>query len=243
MITLVEKNPKGPGVFLSRSHPRLLRKLFEIEVPEIAAGTVEIKAVAREPGSRSKIAVVSHEGGIDPVGSLVGQKGIRVTTVINELGGEKIDVIAWAEDPAEFVANSLSPAKVFTVEINDKYREARAIVPEEQLSLAIGKGGQNVRLAAKLTGWKIDVRSSKKPSEEKPEEIEPGKEKSVEISSEAKDELKEVIKEATEAKEEAVEESSSAKASEDKEKPAEKKQKKKRKKKAADKSPKLKDES
>ena len=165
LITLTEKNPKGSGVFLSRSHPRMLRKLFEIEVPEIAAGTVEIKAVAREPGSRSKVAVVSHEQGVDPVGSLVGQKGIRVSTVINELGGEKIDVIEWSEDQAEFVAHSLSPAKVLEAEIDEKNREARVIVPEEQLSLAIGKGGQNVRLAAKLTGWRIDVHSKYKAGE------------------------------------------------------------------------------
>lgn len=165
LVTLTEKNPKGSGVFLSRSHPRMLRKLFEIEVPEIAAGTVEIKAVAREPGSRSKVAVVSHEAGVDPVGSLVGQKGIRVSTVINELGGEKIDVIEWSEDPAEFVAHSLSPAKVLETEVDDKNREARVVVPEEQLSLAIGKGGQNVRLAAKLTGWRIDVHSKSRAGE------------------------------------------------------------------------------
>lgn len=165
LITLVEKNPRGPGVFLSRSHPRILKKLFEIEVPEIAAGAVEIKAVAREPGSRSKVAVVSHEESIDPVGSLVGQKGVRVSTVISEIGGEKIDVIEWSDDPAEFIANSLSPAKVLDVETDEKRHEARVIVPDEQLSLAIGKGGQNVRLAAKLTGWRIDVRSSRKPEE------------------------------------------------------------------------------
>lgn len=163
IITLVEKNPKGPGVFLSRTHPRILRKLFEIEVPEIAAGSVEIKAIAREPGSRSKVAVMSHEEGVDPVGSLVGQKGIRVSTVINELGGEKIDVIEWSENQAEFIAHALSPAKVLGVELSDQRREARVLVPDEQLSLAIGKGGQNVRLAAKLSGWKIDVRSSKAP--------------------------------------------------------------------------------
>lgn len=158
LIALVEKNPKGPGVFLSRTHPRLLVKLFEMEVPEIASGAVEIKSIAREAGSRSKVAVTSHESGVDPVGSLVGQKGVRVSTVIQELGGEKIDVIEWSEDPAEFVGNALSPAKVLDVEINERTKEAKAMVPEDQLSLAIGKGGQNVRLAAKLTGWKIDVR-------------------------------------------------------------------------------------
>lgn len=160
LILLVEKNPRGPGVYLSRSHPRLVNKLFEMEVPEIASGAVEIKAVAREAGSRSKVAVLSHEDGVDPVGSLVGQKGVRVSTVIHELGGEKIDVIEYAEDEAEFVANALSPARVLEVEVNSGERVARAIVAEDQLSLAIGKGGQNVRLAAKLTGWKIDVRSS-----------------------------------------------------------------------------------
>lgn len=158
MIVLVEKNPKGPGVFLSRSHPRLLRKLFEIEVPEIASGAVEVKAIAREPGSRSKIAVRSNESGVDPVGSLVGQKGIRVSTVIQELNGEKIDVIEWSEEPKEFIAHALSPAKVHDVQLDERGRECSAIVPEDQLSLAIGKAGQNVRLAAKLTGWRIDVR-------------------------------------------------------------------------------------
>lgn len=161
LLTLVEKNQRGPGVFLSRTHPRLLRKLFEIEVPEIASEAVEIKSVAREPGSRSKVAVVSHESGVDPVGSLVGQKGVRVSTVIQELGGEKIDVIAWVEDPVKFIANALSPAKVLDVIINEERKEAQAMVPEDQLSLAIGKAGQNVRLAAKLTGWRIDVRSDK----------------------------------------------------------------------------------
>ena len=173
LLTLVEKNQRGPGVFLSRTHPRLLRKLFEIEVPEIASEVVEIKSVAREPGSRSKVAVVSHESGVDPVGSLVGQKGVRVSTVIQELGGEKIDVIAWVEDPAKFIANALSPAKVLDVIVREERKEAQAIVPEDQLSLAIGKAGQNVRLAAKLTGWRIDVRSDRSvgaPTDETEEE-------------------------------------------------------------------------
>lgn len=163
LVILVEKNPKGPGVFLSRSHPRFLKKLFEIEVPEIPAGIVEIKAIAREPGSRSKIAVTSHEPNVDPVGSLVGQRGVRVSTVISELGGEKIDVIEWSDDPVKFVANSLSPAKVLDVEVDKRKKEAYVVVPENEFSLAIGRSGQNVRLAAKLTGWKIDVRP---PSEE-----------------------------------------------------------------------------
>ena len=169
LILAVEKNPKGPGVFLSRSHPRLLKKLFEVEVPEIASGAVEVKAIAREPGSRSKIAVKSNESGVDPVGSLVGQKGVRVSTVIHELGGEKIDVIEWSEDPKEFIAHALSPAKVLEVKIDEHRREAYTIVPEEQLSLAIGKAGQNVRLAAKLTGWKIDVRANKTGPVEQPQ--------------------------------------------------------------------------
>ncbi|KKS37761.1 MAG: Transcription termination factor NusA [Parcubacteria group bacterium GW2011_GWA2_42_14] len=159
IISLVESSPKGPGIFLSRAHPRLIKKLFEIEVPEIAAGTVEIKSLAREAGSRTKVAVESKEENIDPVGSLVGQKGVRVTTVINELGGEKIDIIEWADDIAKFVANALSPAKVLEVKIFERRKEAQALVADDQLSLAIGRGGQNARLAAKLTGWRIDIRA------------------------------------------------------------------------------------
>lgn len=161
LISFVEKNTRGPGIFLSRAHPRLLKKLFEIEVPEIPTGVVEIRALAREPGFRSKIAVSSNDPHVDPVGSLVGQKGVRVSTVIHELGGEKIDVIEWSENPAEFIANALSPAKVLDVEIDETHRIARVTVPEGELSLAIGRGGQNVRLAAKLTEWRIDVRSDK----------------------------------------------------------------------------------
>ncbi|MBI2023213.1 transcription termination/antitermination protein NusA [Candidatus Giovannonibacteria bacterium] len=159
LLFLVEKNPKGPGIYLSRSHPRLVSKLFEIEVPEIASGVVEIKNVAREAGSRSKIAVASNEEGIDPVGSCVGQKGVRVTTVISELGGEKIDIIPWNEDQAKYIASAISPAKALDVVINQKAKSAVITVSEDQLSLAIGKSGQNVRLAAKLTGYKIDIRS------------------------------------------------------------------------------------
>lgn len=161
-VLAVEKTFKGPGIVLSRSHPKLISKLFELEVPEIAQKTVEIKSLVREPGSRSKIAVASLEEGVDPVGSCVGQKGTRVAAVINELGGEKIDIIEWSEEPAKFIANALSPAKAKEAEINEKRREAKVYVPEDQLSLAIGKGGQNVRLAAKLTGWKIDVAGTEK---------------------------------------------------------------------------------
>ena len=158
-LLLAEKNPKGPGLYLSRSHPKFVAKLFETEVPEIQSGVVEVKAIAREAGLRTKIAVVSKEDGVDPVGSLVGQKGIRVGTVISELGGEKIDIIEWKENTEEFIAKSLSPAKVLEVEINQERKEAQIKVAEDQLSLAIGKAGQNVRLAAKLTGYKIDIRS------------------------------------------------------------------------------------
>lgn len=166
-VLKVEQGPKGINVYLSRAYPKVVSKLFAIEVPEIAAGTVTIKSIAREPGSRTKIAVSSEEEGVDPVGSLVGQKGTRVQTVINELNGEKIDIIEWNEDTAKFIGNALSPAKVLDVELSDKKREAIAIVPEDQISLAIGQQGQNVRLAAKLTGWKIDVKSESMMKEAK----------------------------------------------------------------------------
>jgi len=156
-VAKVESNSKGPGITLSRIHPMLVQKLFELEVPEIFAGTVEIKAIAREAGERTKLAVYSEEDGIDPIGSCVGQKGTRVMAVIDELGGEKIDIILWNEDIAKFISAALSPAKVLKVEINEDVKEATVSVPEDQLSLAIGKRGQNVRLAAKLTGWKIDI--------------------------------------------------------------------------------------
>ena len=159
LLLKAEKMPRGPGVYLSRSHPKLVAKLFEIEVPEIASGAVEIKNVAREAGSRTKIAVSSKEEGIDPVGSCVGQRGVRVTTVIAELGGEKIDIIPWSEDNEKFISSAISPAKALEVEIDEDIKHAKVTVAEDQLSLAIGKGGQNVRLAAKLTGYKIDIRS------------------------------------------------------------------------------------
>lgn len=159
LIFLIEQTPRGVNIYLSRSHPRFLTKLFEMEVPEIAAGTVEIKNVAREAGSRSKIAVLSNKEEIDPVGSCVGQKGVRVGTVISELGGEKIDIVEWADEEERFIINALSPAKVIEVDIKTKGKEAVVTVDEDQVSLAIGKRGQNVRLAAKLTGWKLDIRS------------------------------------------------------------------------------------
>jgi N utilization substance protein A len=160
LVLRVEETSKGPAVILSRSHPRLVLKLFEFEVPEIEAGSVVIKAIAREAGSRSKIAVASTDEGVDPIGSLVGQKGVRVQTVINELAGEKIDIIEWNDDPVKFIAHALSPAKILDIKIIDeKRRHVLAEVADDQFSLAIGKKGQNVRLAAKLTGWKIDVRA------------------------------------------------------------------------------------
>ena len=165
-VLKVEQTPKGPIIFLSRAYPKLVSKLFELEVPEISAGQVQIKSIAREAGSRTKIAVASTFEGIDPIGASVGQRGTRVQAVINELGGEKIDIIEYSEDPEKYIANSLSPAKILEVKRLPK-NKALAIVPEDQLSLAIGKEGQNVRLAAKLTGWKIDVRGPERVEEEK----------------------------------------------------------------------------
>ncbi|MGE7601754.1 transcription termination factor NusA [Peribacillus sp. NPDC097675] len=158
-ITKVEKTSKGPQIFVSRSHPGLLKRLFEIEVPEIFDGTVEIKSVAREAGDRSKISVHSDNEEVDPVGSCVGQKGQRVQAIVNELKGEKIDIVKWSEDPVIFVANALSPSKVLEVIVKEEDKATTVIVPDYQLSLAIGKRGQNARLAAKLTGWKIDIKS------------------------------------------------------------------------------------
>jgi N utilization substance protein A len=157
LILHVEPAAKGPKITLSRCHPDMVRKLFELEVPEIYNGSVEIKAVAREAGSRSKIAVIANQDGIDPIGACVGQKGSRVQTVMAELGGEKIDIIQYDEDAVKFIANSLSPAKILSVQLNEESKEAKVEVLEDQLSLAIGKAGQNVRLAARLTGWKIDI--------------------------------------------------------------------------------------
>ncbi len=163
----VEDTPRGINLRLSRTHPKFLEKLFAVEAPEVENGVVEIKSVAREAGARSKIAVFSNDEHIDPVGSCVGPKGTRVNTITSELAGEKIDIIPWSADPKTFVSNSLSPAKVISVEIEESEHKAVVEVTEDQLSLAIGKGGQNVRLAAKLTGWKIDIKGDEK---EKPEE-------------------------------------------------------------------------
>ncbi|MEX0832967.1 MAG: transcription termination factor NusA [Actinomycetota bacterium] len=165
-ITEVRRTSKGPQIVVSRTHPGLLRKLFELEVPEIEEGIVEIKEVAREPGHRSKIAVSSNEPGVDPVGACVGAKGARVRMVVNELRGEKIDVVPWSEDAPNFVANALQPAKVKEVRIDEETQTALVIVPDYQLSLAIGKEGQNARLAARLTGWRIDIKSETQFAEE-----------------------------------------------------------------------------
>jgi N utilization substance protein A len=154
----VAKTPRGPRVVVSRSHPELLKRLFELEVPEVSNGTVEIKSVAREAGFRSKVAVAARQPGIDPVGCCVGLRGIRIQNIVSELSGEKIDVVLWNADPFAFIASSLSPAQIVAVELNKTDGQATVIVPDRQLSLAIGKEGQNARLAAKLTGWRIDIK-------------------------------------------------------------------------------------
>ena len=175
----VRRTTKGPLIYVSRTHKNFLRRMFELEVPEIHAGAVEIKAIAREAGSRSKVAVASRQEGLDPVGATVGQRGGRVQAVVAELGGEKIDIIPWNEDPAGFVANALSPATVVSVTIDEENRIASVTVPERMLSLAIGREGQNARLAAKLTGWRIDIRSDQAqprpatPETPPAEEVEP----------------------------------------------------------------------
>jgi N utilization substance protein A len=163
----VRRSVRGPQIFVSRTHKGFLRRLFELEVPEIHNGTVEIKAIAREAGSRSKVAVSSRQEGLDPVGATVGQRGARVQAVVAELAGEKIDVIPWNDDPAVFVANALSPAQVLSVDIDEEKRIASVTVPERMLSLAIGREGQNARLAARLTGWRIDIRSDVSVAEAK----------------------------------------------------------------------------
>ncbi|MEX0916715.1 MAG: transcription termination factor NusA [Candidatus Spechtbacterales bacterium] len=195
-LVAVDQGARGPQIVVSRSHPTMLIKLFELEVPEIGAGSVEIKALAREAGSRSKIAVTSHEEGVDPIGSCVGQRGTRVAAVIQELGGEKIDIIEWREDPAEFVGNALSPASVQNVELEED--RARVTVPHDQLSLAIGRDGQNVRLAAKLTGYKIDIVSKETGEVEETSEIVEGEEPEKEEIKESQEEAVEEVAESPE---------------------------------------------
>lgn len=165
LIVEVKNTNKGPQVMVSRTHPGLLKRLFELEVPEIQNGDVEIKSVAREPGMRSKIAVYAEDENIDAVGSCVGPRGTRVQTIVDELRNEKIDIVKWSADPVQFIANALSPARVVSVAINESEKLSRVVVPDYQLSLAIGKEGQNARLAAKLTGWKIDIKSESQAEE------------------------------------------------------------------------------
>ena len=165
LITEVKNTTKGPQVLVSRTHPGLVKRLFELEVPEIHDGVVEVKSISREAGSRAKIAVYSSDENVDSVGACVGQRGARVQNIVDELNGEKIDIIKWNEDPREFIANSLSPSKVTKVTVEEGGRSATVVVPDYQLSLAIGKEGQNARLAAKLTGWKIDIKSESQYNE------------------------------------------------------------------------------
>jgi len=212
----VRKTPKGPQVIVSRTHPSLIRRLFELEVPEIHDGTVVIKSVAREPGGRSKIAVASNDEKVDPVGACVGHRGSRVQAVVNELYDEKIDIVRWNEDPARFIAEALSPAKVVSVKTDEATMSAFVVVPDNQLSLAIGKAGQNVRLAARLTGWRIDIRSeaqiaraalATEESQEEPVLFEASPDEptaGAEISREAA-EVAEALEEATEFGEPSVE--------------------------------------
>ena len=198
-ISAVRMGSKGPEIILSRTHPEIVKELFATEVPEIAAGTVEIKSIAREAGARTKIAVFTSEENIDPIGSCVGQRGARVQTVINELGGEKIDIINWNSDPKTFIANSLSPASIGKIEVDEENKTAKVMVNDDQLSLAIGRGGQNARLAAKLTGWKIDIISPSNPDKNPNNNTAPAK-------KDEEEETENVADENTEEADEKVEE-------------------------------------
>lgn len=208
----VEESPKGVFLRLSRTHPQFLYKLFEIEAPEISSGVVEIKSIVREAGSRSKVAVYSNDDHIDPIGSLVGQRGVRVSTIMSELGGEKIDIIEWSDDIEKFIEDALSPAKIMGIEINEDEKTAFVEVSEDQQSLAIGKGGQNVRLAAKLTGWKIDIKGvggedlepkkKEKDIEVKDKEVEETEEKTETEKPDKEVETTEEVKESSKDKEE-----------------------------------------
>ena len=202
----VAQTARGPKVVVSRSHPDLLRRLLELEVPEIANGTVELKSIAREAGSRSKIAVASRQPGIDPVGCCVGLRGIRIQNIVNELNGERIDVVLWEPNLSAFIANALSPAQVVHVELNETEEAATVVVPDKQLSLAIGKEGQNVRLAAKLTGWRIDIKSASEAEIERAD-VETRKAEEVKPPAELEEEVligEELAPEMPEAEEPAV---------------------------------------
>ncbi|WP_160690213.1 transcription termination factor NusA [Clostridium sp. C2-6-12] len=190
-IVEVKNGSKGPQIHVSRTHPGLVKRLFELEVPEIFEGVVEIKSISREAGSRSKIAVHSNDEEVDPMGACVGPKGVRVQSIVNELKNEKIDIIKWSKNPEEFIANSLSPAKVLSVDVDEETKSAKVVVEDNQLSLAIGKEGQNVRLAAKLTNWKIDIKS-KSQKEAQDEEDERILNTEVEIEAEKATDLNEL---------------------------------------------------
>lgn len=189
----VEDGMRGVNLRLSRSHPQFIKALFKLESPEIESGIVEIKSIAREAGSRSKIAVLSNDEHVDPVGACVGQRGTRVSAVMNELGGEKIDIITWSEDPRELVSNAIAPAEAINIQILEDEHRAIVEVAEDQLSLAIGKGGQNVRLAAKLTGWRIDIKSSENTNKRTDKDFTDYEDQDIQIS----DDLKNIIAEAT----------------------------------------------
>ena len=220
-VSEVKQTPKGPEIILSRAHPNVIRKLFELEVPEVYSGVVEIKAVAREAGSRSKIAVHTDQEGVDPIGSCVGQRGTRVQTIISELNGEKIDIVLWNEDIVKFITNALAPAKVISVVTKEKEKEATVEVNEDQMSLAIGKAGQNVRLAAKLTGWKIDVVKSevageaKEGTEGEKKEEKPAEEVTSSEVETPKEDAKEVVVKAEAPKEESKADESTESAKEE----------------------------
>ena len=169
-VVEVRRSTKGPQVLISRTHPGLVKRLFELEVPEIYDGTVEVKSIAREAGSRTKLAVWSADPDVDAIGACVGPRGQRVNNIVNELKGEKVDIIKWSEDPAQYIAAALSPADVVSVDVHEEGKSCRVVVPDDQLSLAIGKEGQNARLAAKLTGWKIDIKPASAPADEAPED-------------------------------------------------------------------------
>ena len=171
-VVEVRRSTKGPQVLISRTHPGLVKRLFELEVPEIYDGTVEVKSIAREAGSRTKLAVWSADPNVDPIGACVGPRGQRVNNIVEELNGEKVDIVKWSEDPAAYIAAALSPADVVSVDVHEEGKSCRVVVPDDQLSLAIGKEGQNARLAAKLTGWKIDIKPESAPAEDEVEDEE-----------------------------------------------------------------------
>ena len=171
-VVEVRRSTRGPQVLISRTHPGLVKRLFELEIPEIYDGTVEVKSIAREAGSRTKLAVWSADPDVDPIGACVGPRGQRVNNIVEELKGEKVDIIKWSEEPAEYIAAALSPADVVSVAVREEGKACRVVVPDDQLSLAIGKEGQNARLAAKLTGWKIDIKPASAPADEEPEDEE-----------------------------------------------------------------------